>query len=106
MSLLRSRYRRKRFAGPQESALVLGSTADSGGGPAADLDRREIARAVYDALDRIDPRRRAVFVLVDVDGGSMEEASKALGWPIGTVKSRLFRARRDLAKLLEDYINE
>lgn len=46
---------------------------------------------------------RAVVVLVDVEGLSYEEASAAIGCPVGTVRSRLFRGRTLLAAALDDF---
>jgi RNA polymerase sigma-70 factor (ECF subfamily) len=49
---------------------------------------------------------RSVVVLVDVEELSYEEAGAALGCPVGTVRSRLFRARRLLAAALHAYAEE
>lgn len=53
--------------------------------------------AVLDALSRLDPARRQAFVLTQLLGASYEEAAAAAGCPIGTVRSRVARARRELA---------
>lgn len=55
--------------------------------------------AIRQALARLDPDCRAVIDLVDVRGCTYVEAAKALAVPVGTVMSRLSRARR---KLLAD----
>ncbi len=49
---------------------------------------------------------RAVVLLVDVEQLSYEEAAAALGWPIDTVRSRLFRARKQLFAALQVYARE
>lgn len=53
--------------------------------------------AVFDALHRLDPARRQAFVLTQVLGLSYDEAADAAGCPVGTVRSRVARARRELA---------
>ncbi|MFZ2101683.1 MAG: RNA polymerase sigma factor [Oricola sp.] len=53
------------------------------------------------ALNRIDPDQRAVLMLVVVEGYAYGEVAAMLGIPIGTVMSRLSRARRNLASALE-----
>jgi len=63
-------------------------------------DAEEIVLAVQAALQRVDPVFRAAFVLVDLDGLSYEEAAAKLELPVGTVKSRVFRARGQLRELL------
>ncbi len=49
---------------------------------------------------------QAVVLLVDVEQLSYEEAAVALGWPIGTLRSRLFRARKQLFAALQAYARE
>jgi RNA polymerase sigma-70 factor, ECF subfamily len=53
------------------------------------------------ALDRLHPDQRAVLMLVVVEGYRYAEVSRMLDIPIGTVMSRLSRARRTLASILE-----
>ena len=49
---------------------------------------------------------QAAVLLVDVEQFSYEEAAAALDWPIGTLRSRLFRARKQLFVALEPYARE
>ncbi|MFF1422131.1 sigma-70 family RNA polymerase sigma factor, partial [Streptomyces sp. NPDC058280] len=53
--------------------------------------------AVFDALDTMDPPRRQAFVLTQLLGLSYVEAARVADCPVGTVRSRVARARRDLA---------
>ena len=69
-------------------------------GPEATVLARERVAAVRAALLTLHPDFRAVVVLRDVNELSYEEMSAALRVPIGTVKSRLNRARSMLAKAL------
>jgi RNA polymerase sigma-70 factor, ECF subfamily len=57
------------------------------------VSRRAEVRAVRHAFDGLTPEQQAVVALVIVDGASYKEASEALGAPIGTIMSRLARAR-------------
>src|SRR5918996_2467164 len=59
----------------------------------------EVARAIA----ALPARYREVLVLTDLDGLRYEESSRALGVPVGTVKSRLFRARGILKAQLRRY---
>ena len=52
------------------------------------------------ALEALPPNFRAVVDLVDLEGKSYEEAADALGVPVGTIMSRLHRARRRMRKHL------
>jgi RNA polymerase sigma-70 factor (ECF subfamily) len=62
--------------------------------------RIDIGPALERALDALPPDFRTVARLVDVDGRSYEEVAMMLDVPIGTVRSRLFRARRLLQESL------
>ncbi len=65
----------------------------------------ELAETVTRALDRLPPDLRTAITLRDVDGLSYEEIAHIMDCPIGTVRSRIFRAReaidRELKPLLE-----
>ena len=73
------------------------------GDPPADaaLERGEEAEAVRRAVASLDPVDRAALQLREFDGMSYDRIAEALDVPIGTVKSRLHRARLSLAKALE-----
>ena len=60
----------------------------------------ELRPSVEAALATLTPDFRAVVVLSDLEGMSLPEVAEALEVPVGTVKSRLFRARRQLAGVL------
>ncbi len=103
-SLMRKRYRWYERAAQRGTDLDRhASTTDS---PERRAERLDTARAIYAALDRVSRERRVAFVLVDMEGMSLEEAAEVTGTPLGTVKSRLFRARRDLAGLLRELLDE
>ena len=74
--------------------------------PDQDAQRRDLAVALATAVDELGPRFRAAFVLREVQGLSYEEIASVLDIHIGTVKSRLSRARwalkRALAELHDD----
>lgn len=71
-------------------------------GPSTDVavHLSESERLVREALERLDPEDRAIIVMRDVEDLSYEEISDILDLPRGTVKSRLHRARADLARVL------
>ncbi len=65
--------------------------------------RLDLAPAMNNAIDALDPPFRDVVRLVDVQDRKYEEAADALGIPVGTVRSRLYRARRQLQQSLIRY---
>jgi RNA polymerase sigma-70 factor, ECF subfamily len=60
------------------------------------LQQRETASRVWQALDALPFDQRAVIVLREIDGLSYDEIATSLGIAVGTVKSRLARARENL----------
>jgi RNA polymerase sigma-70 factor (ECF subfamily) len=72
-------------------------------GPETEAEQAELARAIQDCLDRLPEDFRAVAVLSDVQGYAYQEAAKILGTPVGTVKSRLARARARMRDCLQRY---
>jgi RNA polymerase sigma-70 factor, ECF subfamily len=62
--------------------------------------RLDLGPAIVDAIRKLDDVYRDVVVLSDVEGFSYEETARALDIPIGTVRSRLYRGRRQLQESL------
>jgi RNA polymerase sigma-70 factor, ECF subfamily len=73
--------------------------ADPGAAPGDALDRSEERGALQALLARLAPEQRAVLVLREVEELSYREIAEALSIPVGTVMSRLSRARERLARL-------
>ncbi len=59
----------------------------------------ELRDAIRDAIERMDEHHRIPFVMREVEDRTYEEISEAIGVPVGTVKSRLFRARNAFQQL-------
>lgn len=64
------------------------------------LDRNELRRAIGDGLQQLSPEYRRTLVLREINGLSYEEIGRALNIEEGTVKSRIFRARKKLCEFL------
>lgn len=68
--------------------------------PGAALERSEDERQLHEAMGRLSHEHREVLVLKDIEGMKYEEIADVLGVPIGTIRSRLHRARLELRDLL------
>jgi RNA polymerase sigma-70 factor (ECF subfamily) len=68
--------------------------------PGVALQRTEDERQLSTAIARLSPEHREVLLLKDIDGLKYEEIAELLGVPIGTIRSRLHRARLELRDLL------
>src|SRR5205823_7115744 len=79
---------------------------DSAEIPEAEVLDKLAAGEVVRAIEQLPPLHREVVLLVDVEGFAYKDAAQVLGIPIGTVMSRLHRARQQLQKTLFDYAAE
>ena len=68
--------------------------------PEGHLSEAETGKAIDDALKKLPEHARAVFVLREIEGLSYEEIAAVTGAKLGTVRSRLFNARKRLKELL------
>lgn len=74
---------------------------DAGPSPLERIEADERAGAVRAALGRLEPTRRWTLLLREVEELGYEEIAEVTGVPVGTVRSRLARARRDLRSEME-----
>ncbi|MHB1667487.1 MAG: RNA polymerase sigma factor RpoE [Thiomonas sp.] len=68
--------------------------------PEAVLASREIARTVNAAMDALPEDLRTAIALREIEGLSYEDIAQAMSCPVGTVRSRIFRAREAIARQL------
>jgi RNA polymerase sigma factor (sigma-70 family) len=73
--------------------------------PEKEFERHETEQVIQRAIQQLDADQRAVVVLIDLQDFEYREAAQILGVPIGTVKSRLARARMQLRNLLSTFGN-
>jgi RNA polymerase sigma-70 factor, ECF subfamily len=69
--------------------------------PGERLERKERERQLQEALSQLSPEHRAVLILKDIEGQKYEVIAEVLKVPIGTIRSRLHRARGELRELLD-----
>jgi RNA polymerase sigma-70 factor, ECF subfamily len=76
-------------------------TDDSLPDPAAVAQNKELCRIVIKALMKLDDAQRAVVVLRDIEGMNYAQIAEVLDIELGTVRSRLSRARTNLREIME-----
>lgn len=76
---------------------------DDTASPEEQREQAELQEAIQHCISELDDKFRTVLVLVDVEGLDYEAASVAAGAPLGTVKSRLARARERVQDCLQGF---
>ncbi|MFQ6096964.1 MAG: RNA polymerase sigma factor [Armatimonadota bacterium] len=107
---LRRRRRRKKVEGASldqmvqtESGEVERLVPDYSQMPHEVAERKELQALVHVVLRQLAPHHQAALLMVDIDGMSYEDAAEAMGCSLGTLKSRLSRARNALKQKLQQY---
>jgi len=109
MNLSINHLRRQKFVIPEShfeeetSPLEKETTTED---PLSLLVQKERERKIEQAIDSLSPKYKAVFILKVYEDLSYEEIAQTLKISLGTVMSRLFRAREKLQKLLKDMVLE
>lgn len=76
---------------------------DPSAGPEERAESSEVQRVLHHCIKALVPDYRLMVILVDMEGMSYEEAAQVARVPVGTVKSRLARARMQIRKSLQSY---
>ncbi len=82
------------------------SRSIGGAAPGDRLEQQERACQVRAALDRLSDEHRTIMVLREMDGCAYDEIAEILDLPVGTIRSRLHRARLQLRDQLKDTLQE
>ncbi|OLC32464.1 MAG: hypothetical protein AUH81_16100 [Candidatus Rokubacteria bacterium 13_1_40CM_4_69_5] len=94
----------RRMARAREAEETLTGLPSADGDAAARMERSETEAALHRAIAELPDERRIVVVLRDLEGLSYEEIADTLGLTLGTVRSRLHRARLELRERLEKFL--
>ena len=99
LDILRKRSRGQTVSLTEEEETVL-DIPDERFCPQTELEKKQLRQTVRQGLLQLDPEFRQVLILREIGGLSYDEISRATGMEPGTVKSRIFRARKKLAAIL------
>ena len=103
IDFLRKRKRRQQGEAPlslDDDETPLPQPADPRGTPEDELERRELRRAVERGLQALPEHHRQVLIMRELSGLSYQEIGAVLNLDLGTVKSRIARARMALKNIL------
>lgn len=83
---------------------VLSLVRDGKESPEDLLLQKERQKMVSEAINKLKPKFKEVIMLYEIENRTYEEISQQLKCPIGTVKSRLYNAKKELAEMLKELI--
>jgi RNA polymerase sigma-70 factor (ECF subfamily) len=107
LAISRRRRRERPVLSVEQARDVLGhEPVDRGAVPGARLEQQERAGQVQSALATLSEEHRAILILREVDGCAYEDIAQILDLPIGTIRSRLHRARLQLRDQLKGVVEE
>lgn len=93
--------------GIDDAVLLDGGTRlKDGATPEHELMRQEIEQTVFDAVEQLPEDLKTAITLREVDGLSYEEIAETMNCPIGTVRSRIFRARDAIDQKLRPLLSD
>ena len=84
--------------------LILCNIKDNKNTPEDCVITTDRQKRIIKAIDSLKPNLREVIMLCEIYGYTYEEASQKLNCPLGTIKSRIYNAKKELAKVLEDLL--
>ena len=84
--------------------LVLNTIKDNKLSPEARCLAGERQARIINAIESLKPKLKETIMLCEIYGYTYEEAAKKLNCPLGTIKSRIYNAKKELAELLQDLL--
>lgn len=94
----------KNSANTTSDEVVLGTIKDTKQSPEAKVVAAERQHRIINAIESLKPKLKETIMLCEIQGYTYEEAAKKLKCPIGTIKSRIYNAKKELALELEDLL--
>lgn len=80
----------------------LESTLTDNNTPESEMVSRQVVSTIREAIDQLAPELRTAILLREIEGLSYDEIAQMMDCPIGTVRSRIFRARAAIAEQLRE----
>jgi len=83
---------------------VINSITDTKAAPELTLLGKIRQKKIIQAIDSLKPKFKEVIILCEIEGYTYEQAASKLGVPMGTIKSRIYNAKKELASQLADLL--
>ena len=84
--------------------FIMNSVKDSKQNPELVQVSKQRQARIINAIENLRPKFKEVIMLCEIQGYTYEEASKKLKCPLGTIKSRIYNAKKELSEILQDLL--
>ena len=101
LDYLKSSYH-KVFSSSTSDDLIMSNLKDKKTSPESKVISLERQKKIINAVNQLKPKFKEVIMICEINGYTYEECAKKLKCPVGTIKSRLYNAKKELAKNLND----
>ncbi len=98
-----ARYKKEQLL-TDEDDNTISLIKDKKGTPETEFSAKLRKKRICEAINNLKPKFKEVILLCEIEGLSYEEISKKINVPLGTVKSRLYNAKKELAEVLSDLL--
>jgi RNA polymerase sigma-70 factor (ECF subfamily) len=105
MDQLRKKYRKRQIVVINNPDILEHNSESKQATPAKDTEEKELSEQIFHALNKLSPEKRIVVTMFEMEGFSLEDIAHIIKKPLGTVKSRLFHGRKELASHLQTYMD-
>ena len=103
LDYIKSSYRKTSLNSTSDDYIVT-NIQDSKESPENKVINRERRKKIIQAIDKLKPKFKQVIMICEIQGYSYEECAKKLRCPLGTVKSRIYNAKKELSIELQDLL--
>ena len=103
LDYLKSAYY-KVFNTSDNEDYTLDSVKDKKSSPEDKIINLERQKHIIKAIEGLKPKLKEVIIMTEIDGYSYEECAQKLKCPLGTVKSRIYNAKKELCEKLQDLL--
>ena len=98
-----ARFKKETLSNEEEDTIFC-NIKDKKPNPELTLIQNEDGKRIYEEINKLKPKLREVIILTEFEGLTYEDCAKKLNCPIGTIKSRIFNAKKQLSDVLSDLL--
>lgn len=101
---LKSAVKKHETLTSSEDDIVFQNIKDKKSSPELRLIKNDRQKRIMDAINHLKPKFKEVIIYSEIYGYTYEECAKKFNCPVGTIKSRIYNAKKELAEQLKDLL--